>query len=197
MDILGEKEKVEDLALELKLFRGLSLAYFFFGLFEILELGVFLVPIPIVFFVVPFLGIIYAFLSRNSWQAIVLMLLPILVVQQLYIADYPNLFQILSILAIIAWTFWGVRFLFVAGIKKLQFASLLGCSHLIIPIAILPVNSWLAYAALIVPGIGATLFFVKNQDNKQIFADLRVSLLIIFIQLLLLLFLFSMWTVTW
>ncbi|MFT5601181.1 MAG: hypothetical protein ACI9N1_001421 [Flavobacteriales bacterium] len=197
MNAKDDTEKSKDLTLEIKLFRALALSYFFFGLFEIFEFGVFLVPIPIVFYIVPALGLVYALLTRDKWQAIVLLLLPVLVIQQIYIAEYPNLFQVLSLLAIFAWTLWGVRFLFVPQLKKLIFTKVLGYSHLVIPLVLMPINSWIAYLALIVPGIGAALFFVKNQENKEILADLRVALLIVFIQLLLLLFLFSMWTITW
>lgn len=185
--------KVDPLDLDLKIVRGFALAYFIYGIIYWLEIGKFLVPLPMVYYFVPTVGIIM-FVRSIKWKGSVLFLLiPTLILKDLTINDWPNLTSSVMAVTIILWLMWSV-------VAFLQSARKIGeWIFLVSQISLLSlffIEASLSGVVISLILVGVSFFYRKNSDNLVKLYDLRLALLIQFLTVLYLLQILSLWSVS-
>lgn len=169
---------------DVKVLRYALLTYVMYGVFSIFNLGAFVVPLPMVFIIVPLVAAIYIVRNKFAYQSIVLLVLPIVVLDELWMGSSPVFMRMFLLLAIAIWVFWGSSFLWKEELKNTQKSLIMGVSQFFLILTIIDNIGAVSYLGMVVPFIGAFLYYQVNKNNKSIYKDLRVVLLLILIALL-------------
>lgn len=186
--------QVHNVHFDLKLLRGLGLAYFFYGLVYWIQVADFIAPLPMVYIFVPAAGVILFLRSIKYWVgAFVLLLLPFLVLKDLTLNEYPNLSGVGLVILFVVWTIWSWtvgRKIKVGAIKWLFISS----QHLIWLMWLIP-SSYVQMAVVICVLVGSTVFVRNFIDVAEEVHNVRVGLLIQFMMALYLIQQISFFTV--
>ncbi|MCB9194692.1 MAG: hypothetical protein H6600_07455 [Flavobacteriales bacterium] len=179
--------------LDLKIVRGFALAYFLYGIIYWLEIGKFLVPLPMVYYFVPAVGIIM-FVRSIKWKGSVLFLLiPTLILKDLTINVWPILTSSVMAVTVILWLVWSVV-TFVHSARKIgEWIFLVSQISLL---SLLFIEARLSGMVISLILVGVSVFYRQNSDNLVKLYDLRLALLIQFLTVLYLLQILSLWSVS-
>lgn len=185
--------KVDLLDLDLKIVRGFALAYFIYGIIYWLEIGKFLVPLPMVYYFAPTVGIIM-FVRSIKWKGSVLFLLiPTLILKDLTINDWPILTSSVMAVSIILWLMWSVVAFLQSDRKIGEWIFLVSQISLL---SLFFIEASLSGVVISLILIGVSVFYRKNFDDLVKLYDLRLALLIQFLTVLYLLQILSLWSVS-
>lgn len=170
--------KTDSIDFDLKLVRGLGLAYLFYGIVYLIEINEFLVPLPMVFFFVPIAGVLMFFRSIKKWKgAFILLLLPILVMKDLMLNDYPNITGMLLILTFASWTVWAWVAFFGEDNGNFKLWTFAITQTAIWLVWFMP-NTYVQTSVVLLALIGVTTYIRLNINNAEKVHHLRVGLLI-------------------
>lgn len=188
-DILDKPAAVsqrDSIDFDLKLVRGFGLSYFLYGLVYWLQVEVFLVPLPVVFYLVPIAGVLMFFRSIGKWLgSFIFLLIPFIVLKDLLIYRYPDLTVFLLIGTFLFWTIWAWS-VTLKNTKKDLRSWLFSISQSMIWMLLLVKNDYIQVGAIATILVGVTFFVRKNINSKSMVHHVRVGLLI---QLIIVLFL--------
>ncbi|MCB9189861.1 MAG: hypothetical protein H6599_11350 [Flavobacteriales bacterium] len=172
---------------DLRMLRGLGLAYFFYGLVYWIQLGEFLVPLPMVYIFIPFSGIIMFLRSINHWiGAFILLLLPVMVLKDLTLNDYPNLSGLLMLATFLVWSIWSWTVGLKSDLKNYTKGLFIGSQNLIWLMWLIS-SSLVQIIIVIAILIGATIYVRRYLEEATCVHHVRVGLLIQFMMVLYLL----------
>jgi len=188
---VGVVKSRNSLDFDVKVLRYSLLTYIMYGVFSVFNLGAFVVPLPMVFIIVPVVALIYAVRNQFVYQSIILLLLPVVVLEEIWMGDSPFLMRSLLLLVILVWAIWGSSFLWKNELKKTSKSILMGFSQLFIVLTLVDDIGYYNYLGMILPFIGAVWYYSSNMNNGHIIMDLRIILLIMLIAFLYLITLVS------
>lgn len=170
--------KTDSIDFDLKLVRGLGLAYLFYGVVYLIEISEFLVPLPMVFFFVPIAGALMFFRSIGKWKgAFIFLLLPILVMKDLMLNDYPNMTGVLLIITFASWTVWAWVAFFGEDKGNFKLWTFAITQTAIWLVWFVP-NIYVQTSVVLLVLIGVTTYVRLNINNIEKVHHLRVGLLI-------------------
>lgn len=186
--------QTDSIDFDLKLVRGLGLAYLFYGLVYLIEISEFLVPLPMVFFFVPITGIFMFFRSIGKWKgAFIFLLLPILVMKDLILNDYPNITGILLVITFVFWTIWAWVAFYGENKKGFKCWIFVIAQTAIWLVWLVP-NIYVQTSVVLLSLVGVTIYVRLNINNMAKAHHLRVGLLI---QLIIVLYLIQKVSQLW
>ena len=178
---------------DLKMVRGMALTYFIYGLVYYLDIRAFLVPLPIVYYVLPIAGVIMFVRSLPDFKSMVLLFIPVLVLKDIWIDWNPFFIEPLLFISLLIWIGWGVTFLFYKLHKHSKYAILAGISQFLIVLILIP-GHWLIFpVAVAISLIMITIYIRANLENSKLTVTLRISLLIQLMYVLYIMQVFSNW----
>ncbi len=193
LDLSNDSKNV-NVDLDVKVIRILVLIYLVFGIGYWLELNAFLVPLPLVFYLVPFAAIFMYVRSYRDVKSIVLLILPVLVMKDLWININPLIVEPLLFISFLTWIGWGVFVMLNNQIKKMPKSLLFGISQILILCILLPIPMMWFNIAVAINLLLVSMFLAVNKDNSKFFTVIRIGLLIQLIDCLYLLQVFSHWS---
>ncbi len=166
------------LEFDIKIFRYALLTYILYGVFSLIQLGAFVVPLPMVFIIVPLVAVIYTIRNQFVYQSILLITMPIVVLEELWMGQSPLIIRIVLLAAIVLWAIWGSSFLWKKQLTKTPFSVLMGVSQLFIFLSLVNNIGYFNYLGQLIPFVGAVIYYAANKNNTHIIKDLRIILLI-------------------
>ncbi len=170
------------------------MAYFLYGVIYWLQLGEFLVPLPMAYFFVPIAGVLMFLRSIQKWLgSFIFLLLPVLVLKDLTLGIYPNVTGIALLVTLAVWTAWAWVVFYSSKERKTWDWALPLSQSLIWGIWLVPFF-YVQVTFILLMLIGVTIFVRKEINNMHQVHHLRVALLI---QLLIVLFFMQKISHTW
>lgn len=182
---------------DVKLARGLVLAYFIYGLIYWLQEGAFLVPLPTVYYIVPFLGLVMFSRSYKWIFSPIFLMMPMLVLKD-WLSNWPMVSMLAILLTLLTWVLWSATYFFRFG-KSAKNQLILGTQISVIGFLFPIVQEvwWLQGLICLVLLVGATVLTrIDEIDREDLVYHQRVGVLIQVLSTLFLLQLFSHWQVS-
>lgn len=178
------RSNFKNLDFDIKMVRIFALIFLIYGVKYWLEIGAFLVPLPLVYYLVPIAAIVMLFRTLDDWRSFIMPFIAFVVVKDVWINVSPIIVEPLLLFSILLWLFWGSSFLWYKKYKTLKMSKLFGLSQFLILTPMTSLSSHFVFIGMIISLVISTIFIQKNIENKTQNTVLRTALLIQLIYIL-------------
>ncbi len=175
--------------------RVFALVFLIYGIKYWLEIGAFLVPLPLVYYLVPIAAIVMLFRTLDDWRSFLMPFIAFVIVKDVWINVSPLIVEPLLLFSILLWLLWGSSFLWYKKYKSLKFSKTFGLSQVFILLPMTTISDHIIFIIMVLTLIITSIFIQKNIENKNQNTVLRTALLIQLIYVLYVLQAISFWQV--